>query len=100
METKPDYVQDEITNPNKSKVNMNAKATYVPDEITNLGLLTYIYIYIWHATLSLGSLLGLEPGTTQTMPVEPGLKGSSKILTFWTNPAWTSILSKITWFNC
>lgn len=46
METKPDYVQDEITNPNKSKVNMNAKATYVPDEITNLGLLTYIYIYI------------------------------------------------------
>ena len=47
METKPDYVQDEITNPNKSKVNMNAKATYVPDEITNLALLTYIYIYIY-----------------------------------------------------
>lgn len=46
METKPDYVQDEITNPNKSKVNMNAKATYVPDEITNLALLTYIYIYM------------------------------------------------------
>ena len=47
METKPDYVQDEITNPNKSKVNMNAKATYVPDEITNLALRTYIYIYIY-----------------------------------------------------
>lgn len=44
METKPDYVQDEITNPNKSKVNMNAKTTYVPDEITNLAL--YIYIYM------------------------------------------------------